>query len=388
MFTVHSRLKSNHRTIKNSVLERQSWKDFKNSLINKRLILYGAGRTCGEFLQEYAREVKAEFIVDQNPAKREKTITGIKVCPVEDAWNMASDTLVVLITSVEFDEEIYGYLTNKGFSDVFSVYAVVVNGGMSIRKRLYNYFFEYHFGLFSDHNLLYNYIVFHIQACMRILHIPLEYNKYKRIEEFKKKHDGQRCFIVATGPSLQLNDIENLWHNGEITFGMNTIMQIFDKTEWRPDYYVLQDPKYVDEVDWDSPRFNMDNMCKEAFFLTNMYREKARNFKKAFYYPISFLDHLQRFDATSLAYSDNLLWGIYCTYTVTTVCMQLAYYMGFAEIYLLGVDCNYDGEKKHFIKQKDDDKRYTKEKAKEVYKIQQRGYQYIGEQLEKRRKRI
>jgi hypothetical protein len=63
--------------------------------------------------------------------------------------------------------------------------------------------------------------------------------KYAHWEKFKNIHQEQRCFIVATGPSLTFEDL-NLIKN-EYSFGVNSIAKILDKTEWEPTYYGIQD---------------------------------------------------------------------------------------------------------------------------------------------------
>ena len=63
--------------------------------------------------------------------------------------------------------------------------------------------------------------------------------KYKRLKELKDKYLNQRCFIVCTGPSLTFEDLELI--KNEYTFGMNSILKVLDKTEWRPTFYGIQD---------------------------------------------------------------------------------------------------------------------------------------------------
>ena len=48
-------------------------------------------------------------------------------------------------------------------------------------------------------------------------------------------------------------------------------------------------------------------------------------------------------------FSDDPYAIVYHGMTVTYSAMQLAVYMGFKEIYLLGCDCDYSGEKQHFM---------------------------------------
>ena len=65
------------------------------------------------------------------------------------------------------------------------------------------------------------------------------YRPDKRYVALKNKHEGQRCFIVCTGPSLTLDDVNKL--KDEVCFSMNSIFKCYDKTEWRPKYYGISD---------------------------------------------------------------------------------------------------------------------------------------------------
>ena len=66
--------------------------------------------------------------------------------------------------------------------------------------------------------------------------------QFSRLKEFENKYNGERCFIIATGPSLTIDDLEKL--KDEYTFGVNSIIKLFDKTDFRPDFYGIQD-KFV-----------------------------------------------------------------------------------------------------------------------------------------------
>ena len=66
--------------------------------------------------------------------------------------------------------------------------------------------------------------------------------------KFKDIHKGKRCFIVATGPSLRVQDLDKLHENGEICISMNRIFNIFDKTQWRPDYYMIGDMEMIEDL--------------------------------------------------------------------------------------------------------------------------------------------
>ena len=65
---------------------------------------------------------------------------------------------------------------------------------------------------------------------------PVAQENREKIRTFNNLHQNQRCFIVANGPSLAKTDLQLL--EDEITFGLNRIYLYFDKTSFRPSYYL------------------------------------------------------------------------------------------------------------------------------------------------------
>ena len=156
------------------------------------------------------------------------------------------------------------------------------------------------------------------------------YSLCNRLKRFKGMHKDQRCFIIGTGPSLTIEDLENL--KGEITFGSNRIFEIFPKTTWRPTYYVNQDFKLIDKFQEEIK--NVD--CSHAFLPIDTLplfgeREDFSYFvlRHKDFYPgdADFSTHINRFLGQG--------------FTVTYGAIQLAFYMGFKDVYLVGIDHNY-----------------------------------------------
>lgn len=166
-----------------------------------------------------------------------------------------------------------------------------------------------------------------------------------KIERFKNCHCGKRCFIVATGPSLTVEDLDVLYKNQEVCIGVNGIFKIFDRTKWRPDYYVISDISGM--LQWKNEILAMDVKTK---FIT----DSAWNFEN-----MEVSDNMYRWhmsykweNGKEPDFSDDFArkscWGKTITYEGA---LQLAVYMGVREIYLLGVDCvQYkDQRKQHFV---------------------------------------
>ncbi|ELA59272.1 TPA: DUF115 domain-containing protein [Enterococcus faecium] len=183
----------------------------------------------------------------------------------------------------------------------------------------------------------------------------IENQKYNEIRKIENLHKGKRCFIVATGPSLRIEDVEKL--NGEITFGMNSLVSIFDKTDWRPTYYVVQDCSV-----WDRNKKMYFKEEKIKFLIGEnvaRYDRSANGKPNSIIYPLDLhnhdcVDNKDRSNPKRPKFSNDAYKGIEDGYTVTYSVIQLAVYMGFSEIYLLGVDCNYSGPTSHIGVEKGD----------------------------------
>ncbi len=154
-------------------------------------------------------------------------------------------------------------------------------------------------------------------------------NNLKSVLLYKDRYHGKRCFVIGTGPSLKSDDLTLL--NDEYTFASNSIFRYFDQTNWRPTFY---------------------SVCDRTYFRANFDKCLSVNPKKARLFPLDFIDDFDIFD-NSLYYSrvaitwkrrsfkTNPLRGMAEGSTVTYFLLQLAAYMGFSEVYLLGIDFNY-----------------------------------------------
>lgn len=162
----------------------------------------------------------------------------------------------------------------------------------------------------------------------------------KHIRPFKNCHKGQRCFIIGNGPSLRAEDLTTIWELGIPTFACNRINLIFPQTSWRPTYYFISDAKIVAQYDG-----NVDGVDSNKRFFPKRFRDQIKN--GIFYNDIYFQYEQEG------RFSLNAAKGIYPAGSVTIEMIQFAYYMGFSEIYLIGVDFSYA------VTQKVDSKTYA-----------------------------
>lgn len=152
----------------------------------------------------------------------------------------------------------------------------------------------------------------------------------ENVSKWKNQHKGNRCFIIGTGPSLTIDDLEKL--SNEITFGTNRIYELFNKTKWRPTYYINQDTFLIKTFSKEI----LDIDCS-AKFIPVTFREIFSNADINF-----FILKEKDFYPKAAPFSFDVAKFIAQGYTVTYGAIQLAMYMGFNEIYLLGIDHNYN----------------------------------------------
>ena len=158
-------------------------------------------------------------------------------------------------------------------------------------------------------------------------------NKEKHYDEqirgLKGEGKGKRCFIVGNGPSLTVEQLEQI--KDEDCFGSNRIYKMFDRTAWRPKYYVIQDR-------YDNTKSIYEKVDIKNFFVSDFYW-KEHGMKN----PHAICYHIKRNlkQSREIPFSNDVSKYIQAASTVTYTMIQLAAYMGYSEIYLIGMDHTY-----------------------------------------------
>ena len=164
----------------------------------------------------------------------------------------------------------------------------------------------------------------HLIAWNELNHTSM--NNQLRLGKYQNKHAGERCIIIANGPSLAKMDLSPL--KKEITFGMNRIYLLFDKLDFFPNYYACVNEFVIDEFSHDirllpMPKFL--NWNKRLLF--DITDENIHFVRQS----ISIKDFFGKDPRRPLASGG----------TVTYSALQIAYYMGFTEVILIGLDHSY-----------------------------------------------
>ena len=149
------------------------------------------------------------------------------------------------------------------------------------------------------------------------------------LDEFKNRHQGQRCFVAGNGPSLNAIDMTRL--KNEITFGANRCYLGFEKWGFPFTYWGVSDVLQIEEYGAEYERHVPEPLVKFYPFQYLPYLD----FKEAC---PALLDWPRAANREFSINPERLATG----YTVTYMLLQIAALMGCDPIILIGVDHRYD----------------------------------------------
>lgn len=184
-------------------------------------------------------------------------------------------------------------------------------------------------------------------------HISVNLNNYEAKEVGKNsrasegladlynKFKGGRCFIIGNGPSLNKHDLNLL--RDERVFAVNSFFYKTDETGFRPTFYVVEDNMVMTE--------NIERIrAYEAPYklFPSDYRHLHPEGPNIYFFRMN-----QGFYQKSSPnycvprFSTDASKVLYCGQSVTYINLQLAYFLGFTEVYLIGMDFNYVIPREH-----------------------------------------
>lgn len=183
------------------------------------------------------------------------------------------------------------------------------------------------------------------------------------INKLKNEYDGERAFVIGNGPSLEKTPLERL--NSEHTFVVNKIHYIYDEREFRPSFFFTgwdPDASYFRPIDSESNSINI-HVNSGINCLLNQRGKEIYGCKDNIYYysgwymardecpfhrmskediEVLDIDHLLEFwsnDPSQLIYKYH---SMYCL-------AQIVAFLGFDEVYFLGVDLGKEYIDPHMI---------------------------------------
>jgi hypothetical protein len=145
-----------------------------------------------------------------------------------------------------------------------------------------------------------------------------------RLRPMRNQYQGKRCFIIGNGPSLRNTDMSKL--RGEYTFGLNRIYLMFPELGFETSFFVSINDLVIEQSAADIQQLNIPKFiawhahqwlqpAEDMFFLHTTY--------------------------TGLKFARDITGRLWEGATVTYVALQVAYYLGFSEVILIGVDHSF-----------------------------------------------
>jgi len=154
------------------------------------------------------------------------------------------------------------------------------------------------------------------------------YRHSKRVlEEFRNRYRGSRCVIIGNGPSLNQMDLDVL--RAEYTFGLNRIYLLFPKWGFQTTFLVAINRFVIKQY---RKEIHAQNLVK---ILNWRHRESFPPDEKTVYVCSS----------PGREMDGDILTGYFTGGgTVTNVALEMAYYLGFEEVILIGIDHTYSAK--------------------------------------------
>ncbi|WP_080760017.1 6-hydroxymethylpterin diphosphokinase MptE-like protein [Alteromonas macleodii] len=165
---------------------------------------------------------------------------------------------------------------------------------------------------------------------------------YNSISELHNKYVGQRCFILGNGPSLNKTDVTLL--KDEFTFGVNSIFLMTKENGFKPSFFVVED-----NVVFSENKTEIDNYDGVIKLFPKHYLEQLSPQKNAYSFNMNqeFYNRSKKARFGVPYFNNDNSEAFFCGQSVTYINLQLAYYLGFSEVYLIGMDFSYSKPKGH-----------------------------------------
>jgi len=171
------------------------------------------------------------------------------------------------------------------------------------------------------------------QKRKKYLKTPKEY--HQRLQALRDIHKGERCFIIGNGPSLNKCDLGLL--KDEFSFAVNGIFYKTKEVGYRPTFYMVEDNHVVADNIKKINRYK----CPYKFFPAN-YKHLIVPDENTIFVPADLGFYRENHPSFCIPrFSKEVENVIYTGQSVTIMQLQMAYHLGFSEVYLIGMDFSY-----------------------------------------------
>ncbi len=153
------------------------------------------------------------------------------------------------------------------------------------------------------------------------------------LRSLRNKYKGRRCFVIGNGPSLKDMDLSHL--AGEITIGCNAIYKNFDEWGWHTNFLLFEDTEQTELRGPEIPHVHGPIKMAATY---NAYAFGAD--EDTVFFNARRADEYY-WDTLHPQFSQEFEHIVHLGSTVTYIGIQLAFHLGFDEVYLIGVDHSY-----------------------------------------------
>jgi len=158
---------------------------------------------------------------------------------------------------------------------------------------------------------------------------PWHLKSNQRLKKYQNLYNGKRCFVIGNGPSLKNTDLSLL--KDEFTFGMNRIYLAFEEWGFQTSFLVSVNDLVIEQC-----RNDFNGLAMPKFV---SWRSKGLLFPESQPDPNTYFLYTTY---TGPKFNNRITGRFWEGATVTYICLQLAFCMGFSEVYLIGVDHSFD----------------------------------------------
>lgn len=160
-------------------------------------------------------------------------------------------------------------------------------------------------------------------------HIPCPQSDIERMITLKGAFKGERIFVIGNGPSLNITPLDML--ENEFTFMVNRGYLLYDQIKWRPSFYTATDWRVVPDI-----AHEINLLTGTLCFFEERFRGLLREGDDVYWYT-----HNPATLAAEKIFAYNIELGVRGAGSVIGTAIQIAYYLGFNPIYLIGCDLGY-----------------------------------------------
>lgn len=162
----------------------------------------------------------------------------------------------------------------------------------------------------------------------------------RNIKDLKNIEKGKSVYILANGPSVLKENLNLL--KDKIVIGMNASTLLESKFDFKTKYYVCSDIRFLTHPE--KSHYATSQLDPSTLRILRKELRSVDSYEKN---PTFYIKALERD-----GFSTDLNVGYYYGCTTTMLAIQLAYYLGAKNIYLLGVDLKYSTSQPRFYKEK------------------------------------